>query len=251
MQTKEKPVEFQNTKWKASPRKYPHHLDINGMYQQVTTELTLQQSKRDQLLMIYMAAFAFIVPELIKNDGISLTLSGWIFVGLGFIGYLFSLIVIRYRKYKEAYWICCRTLSVMMTLDETKWTEQNIQAIYYKCLCKKGGKYVESCDKKPSGKRFLYWDFFRKNLNSSETLYLIILGLIAGSVLGLGIGMLLPLVMELKVAAGIASGLALFVAVVYQYFHTLAGVYKVCVDGLEKSFNVPFGDAWFLHFFVN
>ena len=241
---------FQNTEWNAHPKGYPEHMDINDMYQRVTEELTLQQSKRDQLLMIYMAAFAFIVPALISEKGISPLLSGWIFVGLGCIGYLFSMIVIRYRKYKEAYWICCRTLTVMMTLDKSEWTEDNIQAIYYKCLCKKVSSYIEADKTKPSGKRFLFWKYSWKNLNSGETLYLVILGLIAGSVLGMGFGMLLPVAMWLRVTVGIVSGAALCLAAIRKYFKTLAGVYKVCVDGLEKSFNNPFGDAWFLHFFV-
>lgn len=241
---------FEHTQWEAHPKKHPELLDINAMYQRVTEELTLQQSKRDQLLMIYMAAFAFIVPALISKEGISPIFSGCIFVGLGFIGYLFSLIVIRYRKYKESYWICCRTLTVMMTLDKEEWTEHNIQAIYYKCLCKKGGKYVKAKKKDSGKKRFLYWKLSRENLNSGETLYLVILGLIAGSVLGMGVGMLLPADMWWKLAAGAGSGAVLCLAAIYQYFRTLAGVYKVCADGLEKSFNNPFGDAWFLHFFA-
>lgn len=245
------PALFQHTELTVKPKDHPEHLDINAMYQRATEELTLQQSKRDQLLMIYMAAFAFIVPALISEEGLSPALSGSIFIGLGFIGLLFSLIVIRYRKYKESYWICCRTLTVMMTMDKSAWTEKNIQAIYYKCLCKKAGKYVKSCEKKPSGKRFQYWKYSWENLNSGETLYLVILALIAGSVLGMGVGILLPLTMKLKVICGIASGCVLCAAAIYQYFKTLAGVYSVCADGLERSFNTPFKDAWFLHFFVD
>lgn len=251
MPAKTKEKLFKHTKWDAHPKGYPQHVDINDLYQRVTEELTLQQSKRDQLLMIYMAAFAFIVPALISEKGVSPILSGCIFIGLGFIGFLFSMIVIRYRKYKEAYWICCRTLTVMMTLDKTEWTEKNIQAIYYMCLCKKVSKYIKADPTKASGKRFRFWKYSWKNLNSGETLYLVILGLIAGSVLGMGVGILLPGTMWLKVTTGIVSGAVLCLVAIYQYFKTLAGVYKVCADGLEKSFNNPFGDAWFLHFFVD
>ena len=224
-------------------RDYPK-FDINAMYERTVDELTLQQSKRDQLLTIYLAAFAFIVPALLTSENVNWIVNGAIFVGLGVIGYLFALIIIRYRKYKEAYWICCRTLNVMMTVDETNWTKTNIQAIYYNCLMKKIKKFIDS------GK-FKTMQFIWKNLFSGETLYLVIHSIIAGSVFGLGIGMLLPLCQALRLIIGIASGLLLVLVAVGVYFDTLIKVYSVCVDGLEESFNRTFGDAWFLHFYVD
>ena len=90
---------FQNTEWNAHPKGYPEHMDINDMYQRVTEELTLQQSKRDQLLMIYMAAFAFIVPALISEKGISPLLSGWIFVRLGKSNVFYTYIFCSIKSY--------------------------------------------------------------------------------------------------------------------------------------------------------
>lgn len=223
-------------------REYPQ-FDINSMYARVFEELMEQQKKRDQLMTIYLAAFAFLVPALLSAEAVDWVFKGYIFMGLGLIGFLFALIIIRYRKYKEVYWICCRTLNVMMSLDESKWTKENIQRIFYSCLHKKIKKYIKN------GK-FLTVNFVFKNFFSGETLYLVINSLIAGAVFGLGLGIVLPPAINFKILWGVIVGLAVALLAVYIYFKTLKGVYKVCIDGLESSFNAAFGDAWFLHFFI-
>ncbi len=241
------------TKLRSHPKR-----DMDKLYDQVVQELVQQQSKRDQLITIYLAAFAFIVPALLTAQEINWVVSGWIFVGLGVIGYLFGLIIVRYRKYKEVYWICCRTISVMTTLDETEWTKDNIAAIFYQCMRKKVKKYIKEDKKKTKGKdadqemeSFRTVRFVRDNFFSGETLYLVIQAIIAGSVLGLGISMLLPVVGWIKVTVGLICGALLFCALLWKYFSTLVKVYRVCVDKLKSSFNKTFGDAWFLHFFLD
>ena len=230
-------------------RNYPK-MDINAMYERVFDELSLQQSKRDQLITIYLAAFAFIVPALLNAENINLTVCGCIFFGLGIIGYLFSLIIIRYRKYKETYWICCRTLSVMMTLDEEQWTKPNIYSIYFRCMLKKVKDYVYYIDVSDD-KKFKTLQFVKDNIFSGETLYLVINSIISGSVFGLGLGMLVPLGFWFKLGIGIAGGAALCSLGIWKYFETLIKFYKVCADESDESFNKTFRDAWFLHFFLN
>lgn len=217
--------------------------DINAMYERVFEELMLQQSKRDQLITIYLAAFAFIVPSLLTAQSISWTVNGIIFTGLGVIGFLFALIIVRYRKYKEVYWICCRTLTVMMDMDEDNWTKDNIQRVFFNCQLKKVKKYIKNS-------KFQTFKFVRKNLFSGETLYLVIHAIIAGSVLGLGVGILVPLGMQLKLLIGAAAGLALLILAMWIYFGTLVKTYRDCVDRCDDSFNYTYNDAWFLHFFV-
>lgn len=217
--------------------------DINAMYERVFDELMLQQSKRDQLITIYLAAFAFIVPSLLTAQSISWTVNGIIFTGLGIIGFLFALIIVRYRKYKEVYWICCRTLTVMMDMDEESWTKDNIQRVFFNCQLKKVKKYIHN------GK-FRTFRFVRKNLFSGETLYLVIHAIIAGSVLGLGVGILVPFGMQLKLLLGAAAGLTLLLLAIGIYFGTLVKTYRDCVDRSDDSFNYTYNDAWFLHFFV-
>ena len=217
--------------------------DINMMYERVLEELTLQQSKRDQLITIYLAAFAFIVPSLLTSQNINWLINGSIFIVLGIIGLLFALIIIRYRKYKEVYWICCRTINVMMDIDKDEWKKENIQAIFYECLCKKVRRYI-------GVNKFKTFSFVKDNLFSGETLYLIIHSIIAACVFGLGVGIVLPFEIKLKLIIGIASGLILFLYSVSVYFGTLKKIYNVCVDGFDDSFNSTFKDAWFLHFFI-
>lgn len=217
--------------------------DINMMYERVFEELALQQTKRDQLITIYLAAFAFIVPSLLGAQNINWLINGSIFIILGIIGLLFALIIIRYRKYKEVYWVCCRTLNVMMDMDKSEWKKENIQAVFYECLCKKVKRYI-------ANNKFKTFSFVKNNLFSGETLYLVIHSIIAGCVFGLGVGIVLPLSAALKIILGIAAGLILFLYAISVYFGTLKKIYTVCVDGMDASFNATYNDAWFLHFFI-
>ncbi len=217
--------------------------DINSMYARVFEELGTQQTKRDQLITIYLAAFAFIVPPLLEAENINLNIIGSIFIILGIIGLLFALIIIRYRKYKEVYWICCRTINVLMDIDKSQWKKENIQAIFYECLCKNVKSYVEN-------NKFKTFNFVINNFFSSETLYLVIHSIISSCVFGLGVGIVLPFAENFKFLLGIIAGLILFVYCVFVYFRTLKNIYTVCVDGLDASFNATFKDAWFLHFFI-
>lgn len=223
--------------------------DIDMMYERVLEELTLQQTKRDQLITIYLAAFAFVVPSLLTSQNINWLINGWIFIVLGIIGLLFALIIIRYRKYKEIYWICCRTINVMMDLDKSQWKKENIQAIFYECLCKKVKRYI-GVRKKNGEKYFKTFDFVKYNLFSGETIYLIIHSIIAACVFGLGVGIVVPLAENHKLIIGIVAGLILFLCSVRLYFSTLKEIYTVCVDEYDDSFNLAFKDAWFLHFFI-
>lgn len=244
-------TQFEHTEVDRTLLKNCPSFDINTMYERVFEELALQQTKRDQLITIYLAAFAFIVPSLLSNPSINWLVTGSIFTVLGMIGWLFALIIIRYRKYKEVYWICCRTINVMMDMDKTEWKKENIQAIFYECLYKKIKRYIkDNKSKKGNEKKFKTFSFVKDNLFSGETLYLVIHSIIASCVFGLGIGMVLPCTLSMKVLCGIIFGVLLFSYCVFMYFKTLKKIYNVCVDGLNSSFNSTFGDAWFLHFFI-
>ena len=218
--------------------------NIEEMYDRVVAEMTAQQTKRDQLLMIYFAALAFIFPSLISAGNISWSISGWAFIGLGVVGFLFSLITIRYRLYKEVYWHSCRTLSVMMSVDKIHWKKENIQGILYQCLRKKFKKYLLD-NGKANIKKFV-WD----NSFSSETLYVIILAIISNAVLASGLSLVLPFVLWLKILIGVLCGLAVFIIIMIIYFYSLLSVYKVCISQKEEFFNIAFGNAWFFHFYI-
>ena len=219
--------------------------DITAMYERTFDEMSLQQTKRDQLITIYLAAFAFILPSLLSAEKISWVIKGWVFIGLAIIGILFSLIIIRYRIYKESYWLCLRTLTVMMDVDQKYWTKANIQGIYYKCIKKKGKSYNNKDGK------FSNFQFFRKNINSAETLYLIINAFITACVCGLGIGVLLEVTDTQRLKYGILGGLFVFLLISFEYFKSLKKLYNICIEDFNDYFNESFKNVWFLHFFTD
>ena len=223
--------------------------NINDMYGQVVAELGLQQSKRDQLITIYLAAFAFVVPAMLSKDINNAYITGGVFVLLGIIGYLFALIIIRYRKYKEIYWLCCRTLNVMMDMDKSTWNKANIQGIFYNCMCKKISGFLTPIDQHRNA--FDKKTFVKRNMFSSETLYLVIHAIITGCITGCGVAFLVPLAFGWQLLIGAPIALAMIGVILYKYFKTLVELYQVCEDGLDSSFNNVYKDAWFLHFFIS
>ena len=104
--------------------------------------------------------------------------------------------------------------------------------------------------KKKPEKAFKTFRYVIDNLFSSETLYLIIHLIIASCVFGFGLGMVLSLSLPWKITFGLISGLIIFTYCTFMYFKALLKLFKVCVDGLNKSFNSTYRDAWFLHFFI-
>ncbi len=232
-------TEVDSSYFRNSPK-----FNIDDMYERAFSELGLQQTKRDQLITIYLAAFAFILPALLSAQNINWTINAWIFMGLGVIGFLFAMIIIRYRVYKEIYWHCCRTINVLMDVDEDKRSKELIQNIFYNCMYKK----VKSCiNEKGEFKRFI---FLRKNIFSSETLYLLIHSIIAGGISGFGLGILVQAALWLKVLIGILFGVALIVVIMALYFKELKQVYRVCIDKSDEAFNEVYKNAWLLHFFI-
>ena len=87
--------------------------DLGGIYEHAHSELSLQQSKRDQIITIYLALCSFLLPFALGEELISITMKGVLFLVVGLVGMLFSCITVRYREYKEAYWLCCQTLTVL------------------------------------------------------------------------------------------------------------------------------------------
>ncbi len=235
---------FKYTEGDSSLFRNSPKFNIDDMYERAFSELGLQQAKRDQLITIYLAAFAFILPPLLSAENGNWTINAWIFMGLGVIGFLFALIIIRYRVYKEVYWHCCRTLNVLMDVDEDKRSKETIQNIFYSCMYK---KIKSSIGENGKFKKFI---FFRKNIFSSETLYLLIHAIIAGSIFGFGVGILVPAELYLKVLIGCLCGAAMLLIIMALYFKELKKVYMVCIDKTDKSFNDVYKNAWLLHFFI-
>lgn len=228
--------------------------NLESIYEHAHSELSLQQSKRDQIITIYLALCSFLLPFALGSS-IPHVLKGPIFLVLGTVGVLFSLITVRYRVYKEVYWLCCQTITVLLSFKDEELDKSVVQRTFYHCLKKRGKGYLKKDRTHP---RLSLSLFVRKNIFSSETLYFIIIALMAGFIFGLGAALIfsfLPLVYHILI--GVCAGLVLFSLVLRSYFCSCFAVYlPVSQDGdmadpelKNKAFNRVFSKAWFLHFY--
>ena len=227
-------------------------VDLTALYDKAVAELGLQQTKRDQIITVYIALFAFLTPAVLESENMSIRTQGFLFLAAAIIGLLFALIIVRYRIYKEVYWLCCQSIGVFFGIKEKELNKELIQSVFYKVLEKKGRKYIitRESGKKKGELKFRNWFYVGKNFFSSETFYYLIHVLITSGVLGLSLGMIVNVELIYRVILGIGVGLVVCVVLLYWYFHQCINVYKVLVDHTDKSFNATFSNAWFLHFYV-
>ena len=215
--------------------------DLDSIYGRCIEEMTLQQAKRDQIITIFLAMFSFIVPFALSSTQFNLFTKGLVFLAISIIGFGFSLVIVRYRVYKEAYWICCQALTNLMNFKEGELDKKTIQSVYYRCLKKKGDKYVNKKKKK-----FKHYKFFKENVFSGETIHCLIHSFIVSVLFGLGT----LLAAGSNIIWGLAAGLIAFIWQTHVYFKNLTEIYSVLVDGTSTSFNKAFSKAWFLHLYV-
>lgn len=231
--------------------------DLAGIYEHAHSELSLQQSKRDQIITIYLALCSFLLPFALGEELISTTMKGVLFLIVGFVGMLFSSITVRYREYKEAYWLCCQTLTVLSSFENNDLNKVTVQRAFYHCLKKKGKGYLVD---RRGEKRFRKLLYMKKNVNSSETMYFVIISLMCAFICGLGTALILKsFEIAFHVTVGIAVGLAAFIFLWWLYFGTCIRIYR-CLEvrnregdesRRDKDFNRVFSKAWFLHFYYD
>jgi len=225
------------------------------LYKEAHAELSLQQSKRDQIITIYMALCSFLLPFALGEEIISIQIKGIIFTVLGVIGMLFSYIVIRYREYKEAYWLCCQALTVLQNFDENRLDKKAVQSVFYHCLHKKGNGYLRN---KKGEQRINKWLYVRKNIPSSETLHFFIIALMCSFIFALGISLMFPKTDFASIVICIVIGLAVWLVLSFLYFKNCIRIYE-CLeergadyeDHRNSAFNKAFSKAWFLHFYYD
>lgn len=234
---------------------------LDTLYEHTHSELSLQQSKRDQIISIYLALFSFLIPFSLSLTSVELWMKGLIFLVAGVIGILFSCINVRYRVYKEVYWLSCQTITVLMNLKEEKLNKQTIQSTFFYSLKKKGKAYFEKNGEKQSWSKKA---FVKKNIYSSETFYHMIQVLITSSILALSMALILGDTFGLPLWACLLIGadvlLIAFTLLMKNYFKRLMGVYAILAyeekgkpeeDKLarNKLFNAAFEKAWTLHIY--
>ena len=226
------------------------HYDLKELYRLTYEELGLQQSKRDTLISLYIALFSFIIPFTLSMNSQDLPLwgKGVLFCVMGIIGCLMAGIIIRYRMYKEVYWLACRTISQLKNYDTACINKALVQGTFYKTMQKKGKSYVRTT---PEGKKFRWLRFIQKNTFSAETGYFMIHSLLTAIIMGLGIALVLygQYGSMWGIGLGIGLGAAVLAVLMLWYYRILYSVYAVLVDGKDASFNHAFATAWQLHFY--
>lgn len=237
--------------------------NLETLYEHTHEELSLQQSKRDQIITIYLALFSFLIPFALSLTSLQLWMKGLIFLVVAVIGVLFSFINVRYRIYKEIYWISCQAITVLMNVKNEDLNKSSIQHAFYYSLEKRGSAYL--CDK--GGEKV--WSkklFIKKNTFGAETFHHMIHVLIASSILALSVALILGDIFKLQllICIGIASLVLIvtFILLMKSYFSKLMQVYSVLVYGNQdksekdqeirnKLFNATFQKAWTLHVYYD
>ena len=250
-------------------------INFDDLYEHAHSELSLQQSKRDQIITIYLAICSFLIPFALGEELIDWNIKGWIFLAAAVVGFLFSGAVIRYREYKEVYWLTCRVIPLLKNYassPENKISKTIIQQTFYYCIKKKGKKYKCSRGNKTSAS---FWKYAWGNKFSAETFHFIVIALITSIIAGVGVGIVSFFnfdfnsdVRWISILTAILVGVAVLLFLLYYYFNSCSRIYKsvlydevntndnddkndIKANKRKKAFNKAFGKAMFLHFYVD
>ncbi len=130
-------------------------INLQELFNICNTELGLQQTKRDQIIVLYLTICSLVSSIMLSdNVTISTPAKSGIFGLLFILGMIGLGVVSRYRIYKEVYWISCHTISNLYSVDITKIDKAMIQYKFYQCLRKSGKDHRmnRKKDNFPSGK---------------------------------------------------------------------------------------------------
>lgn len=229
-----------------------HTIDLPKLYERAHDELTLQQTKRDHIITLYLSIFSLIIPFALSLESLNTISKGLIFFAISLIGVIFSLIAIRYRIYKEIYWLCCETITCLMKINASALNKDIVQSLFYKSLSKKGNNFINKMSN--TKKKWSGWLYFKKNIFSSETLHFIIIIFMTSILSSLGLYFILSdaaLKLWLLILISAVLGIIVFVFLLIVYFINCQKVYSVLIDSTNSSFNKTFEKAWFLHFYID
>lgn len=248
--------------WKRSRA----NMKLNELYSMCVTEIGIQQSKRDQILALYIAFLgigATGLQTVFSDDKIvyDLMLEAGGFIIIAFVGIMLSLVVVRYRVYKEIYWVTSRVILQLYHVNREDINKEVVQSIFKYNLRKNMPSVIVA--KKNSNKNddIVKIDVFktlRKIANSSESLLFVLQAALTAFSLGLGVGFgtfYIHHFVKYSLGIGIAAFLIAFVLLIRVYYIRLVEVYKCfCEEDESKArshFNRSFHKAWFIHFYID
>lgn len=220
---------------------------LEKTYELCVNELGLQQSKRDQIIAFYIAIISFVIPAIIGMDLDKYAKTAG-FIALYILGSMLAKVVVRYRIYKEVYWITCRTITQLFHFDQNKINKDLVQNIFYNTM-KRSRSSVIIFHEGEKGK-VSRWKSYIKIRNSAETILYEVLVLLSSMVLWIGIFVFFSSGAPGVIVASILAIINYCYWNVY-YCKRLMHIYAVIVDGEDKSFNDTYSKAWFLHSFYS
>lgn len=221
-------------------------INLQAIFDSLQSEMTLQQNKRDQIIAFYLTALGLLSTFLFSADIHPLIRVG-VFSIAFIIGHFWSTVILRYRIYKESYWIALRTVSCLFSEDRAKIDKGLIQHLYYKCM-EKNFKDNISTERNRINERKVR----KGNRSSAEYLMFLTLAFLtalAGGMILLMIFIFLKVSLWISIPIGLAFVLFYIFLARYQYSKELSKFYLVLIDGENSSFNRAFKKAWQLHLF--
>ncbi len=248
-------------------------VNLESLYSQCNAELTLQQSKRDQIIAVYISVAGFIIPSIL-GLGLGLLPMAAAFFLMYVIGDTLCKVVVRYRIYKEVYWITSRTIAALFRVEDDRIDKHLVQKLFADNIRRGCGSviavkkawedkvglaaletpvsYDDAVDRRATAKKIS---------NSAETQLYKLMALMSAATLALAVFFaakellaLLPMLdPALQLAAAILlaaiGGILGYVKEKNFYIEKLTDVYAYCFDGSSSSFNAAYAKAWFLHGF--
>lgn len=225
-------------------------IDLQEIHAECVEELSLQQSKRDQLIAFYLTITGLVSAYLFSSD-INPVVRILIFFVLFVLGCIWTAITIRYKVYKEIYWMSCKTISSLFSVDREKIDKPYVQHIFYTVI----KKCYKSVPKEEDTNKPHLFKFIIKNLSSAEYLMFLTIALLT-AVSGAGGLFFLFYSLKIPVWGYILSALFSISFIAYQtimYNKAALSVFDAVIktkeSEIEKAFNKAFEKAWFLHFF--
>lgn len=230
-------------------------MDLDNCYQQTVAELGLQQSKRDQIIAFYLTILGFVIPSVVSLE-VGNGPKALAFLAMYIIGAIFCHVILRYRIYKEVYWIACRVISQMCNIKPERRTKKNIYILFYNALDHNKSSIVQYCKRKQKDTvcKRSFFRSMKRQLNSAETLLYETLALFSSFVGAIG-GYYAWCVSRV-------FGVVVWVFLVYmfweinrKYVTRLMALYD-CIDEPDddeklKKLEATFAKAWMLHCYVD
>jgi len=257
------------------PREYYNSdsfMDLDNNYTMTVEELGLQQSKRDQIIAFYLTLLSFVIPniielKLVSAENVEKTYAGafaiadveaiakaFAFLMLYIIGLILTYVIMRYRVYKEVYWIACRVLTQLCNIKKENINQSTIYTLYYNALKKNQDSIVKKNKKGHLDKdgyiKTSILRSFRRQLDSAETLLFETLVLFSTFVGAIGAIYLYKSYRTSSIII-LLFLFCMFIRVNYQYTTKLIALYR-CIDtGLVEDLEKTFKKAWMLHCYID